>query len=109
MRVAVIGSRSMMVDDLERYMPEDVTMIISGGAKGVDECARVYAMGKEIPLEEYFPEYEKYGRNAPLKRNEIIVARAEYVLAFWDGRSHGTAHVIGFCKAKNIPCRIIET
>ena len=36
MRVAVIGSRGLLVDDLGKYLPDDTTEIISGGAKGVD-------------------------------------------------------------------------
>ena len=43
MRVAVVGSRELMVDDLGKYLPEGVTEIISGGARGVDSCARTYA------------------------------------------------------------------
>ncbi len=36
MRVAIIGSRSLRVDHLEDYLPEDVTEIVSGGARGID-------------------------------------------------------------------------
>ncbi len=36
MKVAVIGSRSFEVDDLGKYLPEETTEIISGGARGVD-------------------------------------------------------------------------
>ena len=43
MRVAVIGSRGLMVDDLGKYLPDNVTEIVSGGARGVDSCARSYA------------------------------------------------------------------
>ena len=50
MKVAVIGSRGLYVDDLERYLPEDTTEIISGGAQGVDESARVYALRHGLKL-----------------------------------------------------------
>ena len=39
-RVAVIGSRGLSVDNLEKYLPISTTEIISGGAKGVDFSAR---------------------------------------------------------------------
>lgn len=32
MRVAVIGSRNLRIDDLEKYLPENTTEIVSGGA-----------------------------------------------------------------------------
>lgn len=39
MRVAVIGSRGLMVDDLGKYLPKETTEIVSGGARGIDTCA----------------------------------------------------------------------
>ena len=67
MKVAVLGSRSLVVSHLEKYLPEGTTEIVSGGAKGIDTCARCYALRNGIKLTEFLPEYEKYGRSAPLK------------------------------------------
>ena len=49
-------------------------------------------------LTEFLPEYEKYGRSAPLKRNLLIINYADEVIAFWDGASKGTKYVIDNCK-----------
>lgn len=106
MRVAVIGSRSICVSDLGEYLPEDTTEIISGGAKGVDSSAREYAQAHDIKLTEFLPEYEKYGRSAPLKRNITIIENADIVLAFWDGRSKGTKYVIDNCRKRNIEVKV---
>ena len=40
MKVAVVGSRNLQVDDLGKYLPDGVTEIVSGGARGVDTSAR---------------------------------------------------------------------
>ena len=69
MKIAVIGSRGLKVNDLEKYLPKDVTEIVSGGARGIDKCAREYAVANGLKLTEFLPEYEKYGRVAPLRRN----------------------------------------
>ena len=106
MRVAVIGSRGLRVDDLENYLPPETTEIISGGARGVDASAREYALRRGLKLTEYLPEYSRYGRAAPLKRNITIIENADLVLAFWDGRSRGTKYVIDNCKKRNIPLKI---
>ena len=106
MKAAVVGSRGLRVDDLGKYLPEGVTEIISGGAKGVDACAREYALAHGITLTEYLPEYEKYGRAAPLRRNLAIIENADLVLAFWDGRSRGTGFVIEQCRERGIPVEI---
>lgn len=106
MRVAVIGSRSLLVSDLERFLPFETTVIISGGACGIDRCAKQYALAHSIPYVEFLPDYAKHGTKAPLLRNLEIVASADLVLAFWDGSSHGTAHVIRQCKQRGIPVQV---
>ena len=108
MRVAVIGSRGLHVEHLEDYLPEGVTEIVSGGAKGIDTCARNYALAHGLALTEFLPEYEKYGRGAPLRRNITIIEYADFVLAFWDGRSRGTKYVIDNCKKRNIPVAVYQ-
>ena len=106
MKIAVVGSRGLNVDNLEKYLPKGTTEIVSGGARGVDTCAREYALHNGIKLTEFLPEYEKYGRTAPLKRNITIIEYADYVIAFWDGRSHGTKFVIDNCKKLGVPVRV---
>lgn len=108
MRVAVIGSRNLTVKDLGVYLPEDVTEIVSGGAKGIDSCAREYALAHGIKLTEFLPEYSRYGRSAPIRRNITIIENADLVLAFWDGSSHGTKFVIDECKKRGIPVKILR-
>ena len=103
MKVAVIGSRGLRVEHLEDYLPEGATEIVSGGARGVDTCAKNYALSHGLKLTEFLPEYGKYGRGAPLRRNITIIEYADLVLAFWDGRSRGTKYVIDNCKKRNIP------
>lgn len=69
MRVAVVGSRGLKVEHLENYLPEGVTEIVSGGARGVDTCAREYALSHGLKLTEFLPEYDKYGRSAETKHH----------------------------------------
>ena len=102
MKVAVIGSRGLTVDNLEQYLPENTTEIVSGGAKGIDTCAREYAISHGIKLTEFLPEYSRYGRGAPLKRNLKIIEYADVVIAFWDRQSKGTKNVIENCKKLNV-------
>lgn len=106
MKVAVIGSRGLSVSDLGRYLPENTTEIVSGGAKGVDTSAREYALAHEIMLTEFLPEYTKYGRSAPLKRNITIIEYSDIVLAFWDGKSRGTKFVIDNCRKLGVEVRV---
>ena len=101
MKVAIIGSRNLTVTDLENYLPVDVTEIVSGGARGIDTCARNYAIRNGIKITEFLPQYDKYGRGALLKRNLQIIDYSDMVIAFWDGKSRGTRYVIENCKKRN--------
>ncbi len=109
MKLAIIGSRGLTVKNLEKYLPSDVTEIVSGGAKGIDTCAMEYALTQGIKLTEILPAYKKYGRSAPLKRNLLIIDYADEVLAFWDGRSRGTKYVIDQCRMKMKKVTVIQT
>ena len=108
MKIAIVGSRGLKItaEELERCLPENVTEIISGGARGIDSCAREYAVLRGIPLKEFLPEYERYGRAAPLRRNLEIVESAGLVLAFWNGSSRGTKFVIDACKKRGVPVKV---
>lgn len=106
MKVAIIGSRNMNVENLQDYLPEGTDEIVSGGARGIDTCARNYALKNDLKLTEFRPEYNKYGRGAPLRRNETIVNYADMVLAFWDGESRGTKFVINYCEKVGKECKI---
>lgn len=98
MKVAVIGSRNLTINDLGRYLPAETTEIVSGGAKGIDTSAREYALANSVKLTEFLPDYAKYKKGAPLKRNLQIIEYADVVIAFWDGKSKGTKFVIDNCK-----------
>lgn len=101
MKAAVIGSRGLKIENLEKYLPENITEIVSSGAVGIDTSAKEYALSHGLKLTEFLPEYEKYGRAVPLKRNIQIIEYADMVLAFWDGCSRGTEFIIKNCKKIN--------
>ena len=67
MKFAIVGSRNLTVENLDAYLPEGVTEIVSGGARGVDACARMYAQAHGIPITEFLPDYPCYGRGAPFR------------------------------------------
>ena len=106
MKIAVIGSRSVNVADISEYI-SNAEEIVSGGAVGVDRCAASYAKKNGIRLTEFLPQYERYGRAAPIVRNKKIVDYSDKIIAFWDGNSKGTLSVIKYAQKTGKPCEII--
>ena len=106
MKIAIVGSRNVVVHNMDKYISEG-DEIVSGGAVGVDACAAEYARQKGQKLTEFLPQYERYGRAAPIMRNREIVNYADAIVAFWDGSSKGTLSVIKYAKKIGKPCEIV--
>ena len=73
-------------------------IVRTGGAKGVDRIAELWAKQQQIKLEETLePDYKRYRGGAPFVRNTEGVEWADRVLIVWDGISPGSKHVIEEC------------
>ena len=106
MKIAIVGSRNVTVSDIGKYISK-AEEIVSGGAVGVDRCAAEYAKENGIKLTEFVPQYEQYGRAAPIVRNKEIVDYSDKIIAFWNGKSKGTLSVIKYAQKTGKPCEII--
>lgn len=117
MKLIVSGSRSITNYDLIAAVlnsMKDIECIIEGGAKGVDSLVKKWALENnikciEVPAkwDDMSPpvkkKYNKYGKEynalAGFKRNEEMMELGDTLLAFWDGRSSGTNHMIETAKS----------
>ena len=108
MKILIAGSRSISEFDLTPHIPIDADTIISGGAAGIDTLAERYA--DELGLEKVIvrPQYQRYGRAAPLKRNEQMVDMADLVLVIWDGASKGTEYTLRYAEKKGKRVQLIR-
>ncbi len=110
MKIAVIGSRhasGRAAAQILKELPAYTSEIVSGGAAGTDTAAEQVALILSLPIKIFYPDYARYGKAAPLMRNLEIIDYADEVLAFWDGSSRGTQHVIAQCIRKGKPVRIV--
>jgi hypothetical protein len=116
-RVIVCGSRRwhdrQRIADRLGDLPPDST-IVHGGAKGADRIAHQEAQKWGLLVEEH--DYRPFitrdrvsAKRAPLVRNEHMAALgADLCIAFWDGRSTGTGHMIERAQAYGIPVEIVS-
>lgn len=110
MKLVISGSRSikdcsLLEKELSKYSPD---LIICGGAKGVDRCAMIYATQHNIPFKIFYPNYTMYGKIAPLENLSKMAAYGNELLAFWDGKSKGTIHIIREMENLDKPVRVIN-
>ena len=105
--VAIVGSRTFADTALiERVVnrwldrTQNNLVIVSGGAKGADIAGERAAKAIGIPTIIHLPEWEKYGKSAGFKRNDLIVRDADVVIAFFapGPRSKGTANTVASAK-----------
>jgi len=108
MKLLIAGSRSITNYDISPHIPEDTELIISGGANGIDMIAEQYADKHRISKLILRPQYNRYRRAAPLKRNDTMVDLCDRVLIFWDGVSKGSKHTIDYAKKQNKPIDIVN-
>lgn len=113
MKIIIAGSRgfadyALLKKKVDEYLTDytDIT-IISGGAHGADKLGEHYAKEHGFDLEIYPAEWEKYGKSAGYKRNELMAEKADVLIAFWDKQSRGTKHMIDLAKAKGLKGKVI--
>lgn len=93
---------------LSRIGKENKIVIVSGHCSGVDVMAERYAKENGYAVEIYPADWKKYGRAAGPKRNKLMVETADYVIAFWDGRSRGTKSLIDYAVKLKKPMRVVD-
>ena len=97
--VAIIGSRNITTLNLDLYIdPSHCGTIITGGATGVDNIAENWAKNNKIECLIFKPNYQVFGKRAPLIRDEDMANAADIVIAFWDGKSTGTLYTLQYCE-----------
>lgn len=115
-KVIVAGSRSFQdyrllkatLDHLLSRKEGESVVIISGGARGADSLGERYARERGYRVKRFPAQWERYGRSAGYRRNEVMAAYADALVAFWDGKSPGTRHMIEVACQQGLAVRVIR-
>ena len=104
MKTIIAGGRTYKftttdINILNKYK-NDITEVVSGGAKGADSEGEVWAQDNGIPITAYPADWEKYGKSAEYKRNGEMANYAEAVVLFPGGK--GTEHMRKISKNKKL-------
>ena len=91
--------------DLSKANP--VTEIVSGGARGADRVGEYVALLHRIPVKKFIPDWDGLGKKAGHVRNAEMGEYADALLAFWDGKSRGTKHMINYARKKGLKVKVV--
>lgn len=115
MRVIVAGGRDFdQYDYLEQelsFLRADLASeitVVSGGARGADKLGEQYASENELRVHRFPADWDKHGKSAGYIRNSEMADHSEALLAFWDGKSKGTKHMIDLALDKGLLVQICK-
>lgn len=99
--VIIAGGRDfadyeLLSETLDGYLSEVVEdiCVVCGQARGADTLGEQYAKEHSYQVN-YFPaDWKRYGKAAGYIRNTEMAKNADALVAFWDGHSLGTKHMI---------------
>lgn len=112
-RVIIAGGRKF--DDyslLEKTMNNLLSnikadiVVVCGMAQGADRLGEKYAKSKGYQINYYPAQWNLYDKQAGYLRNEQMAKNADALVAFWDGQSRGTKHMISLACKHNLKIRI---
>ena len=112
MRVLICGGRDFtdweyleaILTPMSNTWP-DHSVIVHGGAWGVDKLASAWAEFAGFPTEEYPADWEKHGKAAgPIRNKQMLDTGVDVVIAFPGGK--GTAHMVSIAKKEGV--KVIE-
>lgn len=116
LRVIIAGGRGFNDKDvMERCMNavlskahRDEVIIVSGTAQGADRMGENYAHHFHYEVDRYPADWDRHGRSAGYKRNVQMAKVATHLVAFWDGESRGTKHMIDIAMRLGLEIRVFD-
>jgi ABC-type enterochelin transport system substrate-binding protein len=114
MRIIIAGGRNFNDYDKLKNSCDNILInqedivIVSGNANGADKLGERYGKENNSPIETYPAEWDKYGKSAGYKRNQTMADNADGLIAFWDGKSKGTKHMIDIATKGGLKVRVIS-
>lgn len=114
MKIIIAGGRDFNdYPSLKDYVDKiivnvDDPEVVSGTASGADSLGERYALEKGIPVKRFPADWERYGKSAGYKRNLQMGEYADALIAFWDGKSRGTKHMIEIAQRLKLNIRVYK-
>lgn len=83
-------------------------VIVSGKARGADALGERYAVERGYEISAHPADWDAYGKSAGYRRNAEMAQEADALIAFWDGKSRGTKHMIDLAEKAGLVLRVVN-
>lgn len=113
-KIIIAGSRDFLDQEfLDKTLDEIIKSkenieIVSGLAPGADTLGKNWAKKNEIPVKPFPANWKAWGKSAGYRRNKEMAEYADSLIAFWDGKSPGTANMIDLAEIYKLEIQIIK-
>lgn len=115
-KVIVAGGRTMnnyelLCRKLDAILVNKVAQgiqIVSGTANGADKLGERYARDRGYGIEQFPANWDAFGKRAGYLRNSQMADYADALIAFWDGESKGTKHMIDLAESKGLKVAVVR-
>lgn len=115
-RVVVAGSRDFndyellkqTLDEFLKDKDKNKITIVSGAARGADRLGEKYAKEKGYNVIRFPAQWDQYGKSAGYRRNAEMAKYSHACVAFWDGESRGTKHMIDLAKKEELELLVVK-
>lgn len=118
-KVIIAGSRDFCSEEHYRLLETEMDNyvltfglpdeIVSGAARGADRLGERYASENGIEITRFVPDWDRLGKRAGFLRNEDMAKYADTLVAFWDGESRGTKHMIEYAMKRGLDVFLVMT
>lgn len=83
-------------------------IIVSGMARGADKLAWQWGHHFHCRVDEFPADWNTHGKRAGYLRNQQMANHADGLIAFWDGKSRGTMHMINIMEKLGKPVKVVQ-
>jgi hypothetical protein len=112
MKLIVAGSRTFQDNALLASVlgqhRHHITELLHGGARGADRLAFHWAVRHHVRSRCFAADWARFGKSAGIRRNNQLAQAGDLLIAFWDGQSAGTAHMVQCMQQLGKPVVVIR-
>lgn len=116
-RIIIAGGRdfkdyTLLESECDKFVTDIIgdkkVIIVSGGARGADSLGERYAREHGLQIKRFPADWNQFGRSAGIRRNVDMAQNADALIAFWNGYSHGTKHMIKTAIQRKINVKVVR-